>query len=245
MQVPNRIATLGELRAFPVGGETFLYWTWKVLFFCWFLRSSFPAKQSLSDIGLCMKVVSNTKITSEFHFLKSCWVSFLFPALPVSVFCAQTQASLEKKVLYPFKVVPGASSTTKIIKEKTQSNTQSRQEWMVQGQLTPICSRRVRLHIPGWNCHPQLHLHSPRSLPPPSSIPTRKARQKQFCGNVEFLLVNCPGWICKRTRSSCPNHFPRAWYYKNLISFLFCWRDRLKVYFTGTPFQVSLSPGLH
>lgn len=172
-------------------------------------------------------------------------LSFLFPALPVSIFCAQTQTSLEKQVLYPFKVVPGASSTTTIIKEKTQSNTQSRQEWMVQGQLTPICSRRVRLHIPGCNCHPQLHLHSPRSLPPPSSIPTRKARKKQFCGKVEFLLVNCPGWICKRTRSSCPNHFPRVWYYKNLISFLFCWRDRLKVYFTGTPFQVSLSPRLH
>lgn len=29
----------------------------------------------------------------------------------------------------------------------------------------------------------------PRSLPPPSSIPTRKARKKQFCGNVEFLVL--------------------------------------------------------
>lgn len=85
----------------------------------------------------------------------------------------------------------------------------------------------------------------PRSLPPPPSISTRKAKKKQFCGNVEFLVVNCLGWICKRTRSSCPNHFPRVWYYKNLISFLFCWRDSLKVCFMGTPFQVSLSPLLH
>lgn len=34
-----------------------------------------------------------------------------------------------------------------------------------------------------------------------------------MCAAEKFLHLNC------YAVSSCPNHFPKGWYYKNLISF--------------------------
>jgi len=52
-----------------------------------------------------------------------------------------------------------------------------------------------------------------------------------MCAAEKFLHLNC------YAVSSCPNHFPKGWYYKNLISFFLLLMRQIESVLWAHPFR--------